>query len=124
MFQSEKSGHRKIIFKKLCRLCFSFQTEYSPRVGLWGDSGSGLGARPWAALAQGQERCIQRCSLGSGIQPRAGPIVSKVLVDWSANESIRKLLAAGILSQTRAVHSLRKPSEGHTRVNLSWLWPS
>ena len=47
-----------------------------------------------------------------------------MVVDRSANESIRKLLAAEILSQRRVVHSLRKPSEGHTLINLSRLWPS
>lgn len=53
-------------------------------------------ARPWAVLNQEQEWSIQLCILGSGIQTQAGPFVSKVLVDWSANESIRKLLAAEI----------------------------
>lgn len=47
------------------------------------------------------------------LRPKQGPCVSTVVVDWSANESIRKLLAAEILSQRRVVHSLRKPSEGH-----------
>lgn len=75
-------------------------------------------AHPWAVLNRELEWSIQRSILGSGIQTQAGPFVSKVLVDWSANESIRKLLAAEILSQRRVVHSLRKPPEGHAPVNL------
>lgn len=84
---------------------------------MWDFSSQSLGrASPGAGV-------VHSASIpGSGIQTQAGPFVSKVVVDWSANESIRKLLAAEILSQTRMC-SLRKPSEGHTPINLSWLWP-
>lgn len=93
---------------------------------MWGSLSLPLGcANPREGVVHSaKEWSIQRSILGSGIQTQAGPFVSKVLVDWSANESIRKLLAAEIFSQRRVVHSLRKPSEGHTHINLSWLWPS
>lgn len=56
---------------------------------------------PWAQLTQGAGVFHAASIPGSGIQTRAGPFVSKVVVDWSANESIRKLLAAEVLSQGR-----------------------
>lgn len=69
----------------------------------------GLSPCPWAELT-GEPECSFQLSIpGSGIQTQAGPFVSKAVVDWSANESIRKLLAAEILSQRRVAHSLREP---------------
>lgn len=56
---------------------------------------------PWAQLTGGLGSGHAASIPGSGIQTRAGPFVSKVVVDWSANESIRKLLAAEVLSQRR-----------------------
>lgn len=54
----------------------------------------GLSPRPWAELNWELAGSFQLSIPGSGIQTQAGPFVSKVVVDWSANESIRKLLAA------------------------------
>lgn len=115
-----KFSSQKVTHRKLCRLFQFLGWVFPPcwKGSKWGSLGLPLGL-----LTREQEWSIQLNIPGSGIQTQAGPFVSKVLVDWSANESIRKLLAAEILSQRRVVHSLRKPSEGHTRINLSWLWP-
>lgn len=65
----------------------------------------GSTACPWAAAAP-RARMVYSAQL-----PRlrhsdpSKAFVSKVVVDWSANESIRKLLAAELLSQTRVVHT-------------------
>lgn len=71
----------------------------------------GLSPCPWAELT-GEPECSFQLSIpGSGIQTRAGPFVSKAVVDWSANESIRKLLAAEI----SAKGGLCTASENHGR---------
>lgn len=45
--------------------------------------------------------------------------MSRVVVDWSANESIRKLLVVEMLSQTRVAHSPRShPKAGRVSASL------
>lgn len=123
MFQSENSCHKKITFKDLwCLLLFLDCAFFLCWCGFWRVSLWAFCAHPWAVLNQEQEWSIELSILGSGIQTQAGPFVCKVLVDWSANESIRKLLAAEILSQRRVVHSLRETTR-RPYACKSWLWP-
>lgn len=105
-------------------MCFQSPSNFA-RIGSVVLKGlcTGFLACPCALLTLELQWSLHSASPAGHSDP-SGAFVSKVVVDCSANESIRKLLAAEILSQRRVVHSLRKLSEGLMRINLCWLWPS